>query len=666
MSFPHYERYKDSGMEWLGEVPEHWQVNRLKQIADVFPSNVDKKEYADEVPVRLCNYTDVYYNDVITADMELMKATASQEQVDKFTLRSGDTILTKDSETADDIAISAYVPNDLPGVVCGYHLSIARPKPDAVGAFIKRVFDAAYIRAQAEVAANGLTRVGLSQYALDNLLVAYPNRNEQSQIAQFLDRETLKIDALIEEQQRLIEFLKEKRQAAIFHAVTKGLNSNTQMVDSEIGWIGLIPSHWRIVRLRLLADVRGGVAKGRNFGEAETVQVPYLRVANVQAGYLDLGDVTEIEIEPHELERYRLLPGDVLMNEGGDFDKLGRGAIWRGQIEDCIHQNHVFSVRLHDVEPEWVTLVSSSDCGRFYFMTRSKQSTNLASISSSNLRELPVPLPPKNERRAIIEKVTAHNKAVDALIEDTARAIELMQERRNALISAAVTGKIDVRASMEKPIMSATQYSSGFAHQLLAAEILDRCNSQRMGRIKLQKLIHLCEYHGQVSEVQGDYSRKAAGPFDAKAMAGISKNLKKQKWFEEVKEGERYVYRPLEKRGEHKKYLAHWQAEMPRIDEVLSLLGNFRTRECEIVSTLYAAWNDLLIDGGLADDATILHEASSAERWHKSKEQIAPERWKKALQWMKDKGLVPVGYGKHTRHTAVQIGTAPEVAHEPA
>jgi type I restriction enzyme S subunit len=246
VSLPRYRKYKDSGVEWLGEVPEHWQVNRLKLIADVFPSNVDKKEYADEVPVQLCNYTDVYYNDVITADMELMKATASHEQVGKFTLRSGDTILTKDSETADDIAISAYVPNDLPGVVCGYHLSIARPKPGAFGAFIKRVFDAAYIRAQAEVAANGLTRVGLSQYALDNLLVAYPDRDEQSQITIFLDQETAKLDALVAEQRRLIELLKEKRQAVISHAVTKGLDPQAAMKPSGVEWLDTIPQHWAV------------------------------------------------------------------------------------------------------------------------------------------------------------------------------------------------------------------------------------------------------------------------------------------------------------------------------------------------------------------------------------------------------------------------------------
>lgn len=287
-------------------------------------------------------------------------------------------------------------------------------------------------------------------------------------------------------------------------------------------------------------------------------------------------------------------------------------------------------------------------------------------ITCEQIQSLRIALPPVAEQIEIASWIQARNEEFLGLIGQAESAIGLLQERRSALISAAVTGKIDVRAYMAKPVISATQYSSGFAHQLLAAEILDRCNSQRMGRIKLQKLIHLCEYHGQVSEVQGDYSRKAAGPFDAKAMAGISKNLKKQKWFEEVKEGERYLYRPLEKQGEHKKYLAHWQAEMPRINEVLSLLGHFKTRECEIVSTLYAAWNDLLIDGGPADDASILHEASSAERWHKSKEQIAPERWTKALQWMKDKGLVPVGYGKHTRHTAGQIGTTTEEAHEPA
>ena len=115
-------------MEWLEQVPEHWDVLRLKYVCEVFPGNVDKHSRDDEPPVLLCNYTDVYNNERISADMQFMAATASTELMARFTLKGGHTIITKDSETADDIAIAAYVPDDLPGVVCGYQLSMVRPR----------------------------------------------------------------------------------------------------------------------------------------------------------------------------------------------------------------------------------------------------------------------------------------------------------------------------------------------------------------------------------------------------------------------------------------------------------------------------------------------------------------------------------------------------------
>ena len=211
-------------MEWLGKVSAHWRVKRLKQACHVFPSNVDKKSHYGETPVNLCNYTDVYYNETITADIEFMAASASTDQIAKFTLRADDTIITKDSETADDIAIGAYVPADLPGVICGYHLSIIRPMTGTNGAFVKRLFDSTYVKSCVAVRANGLTRVGLGQYEIDSLELPFPPIDEQTQIAAFLDRETAKIDELVAEQRRLMELLKEKRQAVISHAVTQGLN----------------------------------------------------------------------------------------------------------------------------------------------------------------------------------------------------------------------------------------------------------------------------------------------------------------------------------------------------------------------------------------------------------------------------------------------------------
>ncbi len=211
---------KSSGIEWLGDVPAHWEIKRLKRACHVFPSNVDKKSHDGETPVLLCNYTDVYYNDTIIAGMDFMAATASSDQIAKFTLRAGDTIITKDSETADDIAISAYVPADLPGVVCGYHLSMVRPLSETAGAFVKRLFDSSYAKSCFAVLANGLTRVGLGQYELDNVELPFPPLAEQTRIAEFLDAETARFDTLTAEAQRAIDLLQERRTALISAAVT--------------------------------------------------------------------------------------------------------------------------------------------------------------------------------------------------------------------------------------------------------------------------------------------------------------------------------------------------------------------------------------------------------------------------------------------------------------
>jgi type I restriction enzyme S subunit len=249
----------------------------------------------------------------------------------------------------------------------------------------------------------------------------------------------------VAEQQRLIALLKEKRQAVISHAVTKGLNPEAPMKDSGVEWLGEVPAHWEVTRLKFVADVQTGVAKGKDLAGRSVVSVPYLRVANVQDGYVDLADVAMIDLPVEELERYRLRNGDVLMNEGGDFDKLGRGHIWRAEIEPCIHQNHVFAVRPRLVSAEWLNTVTGSAYAQFYFMGRSKQTTNLASSSSSNIMELPVVLPPVDEQSQLLRFIEREARRADTLVVAATSATALLQERRAALISAAVTGQIDVR-----------------------------------------------------------------------------------------------------------------------------------------------------------------------------------------------------------------------------
>ena len=156
-----------------------------------------------------------------------------------------------------------------------------------------------------------------------------------------------------------------------------------------------------------------------------------------------------MDIPPEDLQRYALQPGDVLMNEGGDFDKLGRGHVWDGHITPCITQNHVFAVRPRAVASAWLNAITGSDFAQFYFMTRSKPSTNLASISSANLMELPVILPPENEQDSILAFIADQTARFDTLTTEAQCAIDLLQERRTALISAAVTGQIDVRGAVQ-------------------------------------------------------------------------------------------------------------------------------------------------------------------------------------------------------------------------
>ncbi|MCK5015275.1 MAG: restriction endonuclease subunit S [Candidatus Omnitrophica bacterium] len=216
-----YPAYRDSGVEWLGEVPEGWEVRKLKHIASVKPSNVDKKTVNGEHPVRLCNYVDVYYNDYITSDLDLMKATASVVEIEKFILREGDILITKDSESWDDIAVPAYVSSDLNDVLCGYHLTQIRPNTSlSNGEYLFRSFYARDINDQFRVAATGVTRYGLGKYWIDNSLFLVPSKDEQRAIAVFLDRETGNIDTLTTKVRESISKLREYRTALISAAVT--------------------------------------------------------------------------------------------------------------------------------------------------------------------------------------------------------------------------------------------------------------------------------------------------------------------------------------------------------------------------------------------------------------------------------------------------------------
>lgn len=177
------------------------------------------------------------------------------------------------------------------------------------------------------------------------------------------------------------------------------------------------PAGWVWSRFDEVAAISGGVTKGRKLTGRKTAHYPYLRVANVQRGFLDLSVIKEIEIPVDELDKYALRRGDILLTEGGDWDKLGRGAIWSGEISNCLHQNHVFRARSMsiDLAPEWIVSYTNSAFGRRYFESASKQTTNLASINMTQLRHCPIPIPPKAEQEMILRTLDHFMSLCDSL-----------------------------------------------------------------------------------------------------------------------------------------------------------------------------------------------------------------------------------------------------------
>ncbi len=199
----------------------------------------------------------------------------------------------------------------------------------------------------------------------------------------------------------------------------------------------MLPEGWSRVALHKIAEVRTGLAKGKR-GLRDSVELPYLRVANVQDGHFNLSEVKTIQVERSGMERYSLKYGDVLMTEGGDFDKLGRGAVWRAPISPCLHQNHVFAVRPRSdlLDPDYLSALSASSYGRTYFAGCAKRSTNLASINSSQLKAFPVLLPPFNEQRRISSVLGTWDAAIVA----TEKLLSNSRREKLALIQRLLTG----------------------------------------------------------------------------------------------------------------------------------------------------------------------------------------------------------------------------------
>lgn len=236
------------------------------------------------------------------------------------------------------------------------------------------------------------------------------------------------------------------------------MSADNSLPDTEWTSRHTIPASWCWVTLAQVADIKGGLAKGKKRRPDQSVRlVPYLRVANVQRGYLDLSQMKHIEATEEEIAELRLLDGDILFNEGGDRDKLGRGWIWSGALDECIHQNHVFRARpiSSELMPKLLSMYGNT-YGQAYFIGEGKQTTNLASVSLSKLSALPVPLIPVNEQRHIVAKIDSLFTRSSRARDELAHIPKLIERYRQAVLEAAFRGDLTADWRLATPARDAS------------------------------------------------------------------------------------------------------------------------------------------------------------------------------------------------------------------
>ena len=266
--------------------------------------------------------------------------------------------------------------------------------------------------------ATGTTVKGLRVNTLRSLFLPLPPLPEQRKIAAILSS----LDDAIEKTQAVIDQVQVVKRGLMQELLTRGLpGRHTRFKQTEIGEI---PEEWQLKRLAEVARVQTGLAK--NKANAGPLSVPYLRVAKVQDGFLNLREMKSVEVNADALSRYALKIGDVLFTEGGDADKLGRGAVWNGEIEPCLHQNHIFVARLFgDIRPMFLSLYGGSSRGKSYFLNCSKQTTNLASMNSTQLKRLPVPIPRLDEQ----EQISEAPRRARCSVENWRRVVSMQTQR---------------------------------------------------------------------------------------------------------------------------------------------------------------------------------------------------------------------------------------------
>lgn len=441
-----YPEYKDSGVEWLGAVPEHWVIGRYKFCTNrivVGIAEAATQSYAD-IGVPIIRSTNIKEGYIDISSLLYIKEEFAEQNNSKY-LYTNDVITVRTGYPG----VSSVIPESLNKSQCFTNL-IATPSNRNVSKFLTYYLNSHTGKSYFELLSWGSAQKNISVPILQNIPIAFPSKDEQEIIANFLDQETAKIDTLIEKQQTLIKLLKEKRQAVISHAVTKGLNPDAPMRDSGVEWLGEVPEHWVVCCIKnIISPIKDSIVDGPFGSSVNTerdyvdVGIPVIRTINItNSGFSNNNLKFMREEKFNELKRHAVYPGDVLFSKVGT---IGNACILPDEVPEAI---------LSTTGSCKITVDSNKYISKFLVLVIQSMYENLMLIANANvqpflnmgnIKNLKMPMPCLKEQSQILEILDNKLTSIDNIILKAISSEKLLEERRTALISAAVTGKIDVR-----------------------------------------------------------------------------------------------------------------------------------------------------------------------------------------------------------------------------
>jgi type I restriction enzyme S subunit len=429
-------KMKDSGIEWIGEIPEDWKTKKLKYIGILTANGVDKKIQKDEKLYKSVHYMNVYKNSLkeIGNSDDYLVVSSTNRKADSCLLKKGDVLFTNSSETADDIGHSTVVKEDLQRTLFGYHLMRFRPIHKMNLYYEKYVFGYYYLRKWFEYRSNGITRYGVSYSDFADARIILPPLEQQIPIANYLDNKCTKIDETIEKQKQVVEKLKEYKQSIITEAVTKGLNDNVKMKDSGVEWIGEIPEHWKVKRLKYEFKIKKNIAGKEGYA-----------ILSVTQSGIKIKDISNNEGQiSRDYSKYQLVEvNDYIMNH---MDLL------TGFV-DCSKYNgvtspdyRVFYLTNKNRDKDYYKYVFQCCYVNkvFYGLGQGVSGLGRWRLQTDKFLNFNIPVPSNEEQSKIAQYINKKQISIDKAITKKQKLIEKLTEYKKSLIYECVTGKREI------------------------------------------------------------------------------------------------------------------------------------------------------------------------------------------------------------------------------